>query len=98
MTQQVKLDEKSWQMNDDDHHLWSGGLGGARLKLWRVPNGEVDIFATETGKRSKTTFIHLNSDTVRSLIEFLNRTPAVNEFVPRKHDAVFGYEPDQANE
>jgi hypothetical protein len=74
MTQRItKADEWDWQMRDDDHPRWSSPeRGGAALEIRKYDDGSVEICATETGKRDKNILIHLKSDIVRSLLEFLN--------------------------
>ena len=74
MTQRItKVDEWNWRMKVDDHSLWSGPeRGEAALEIRKYHDGSVGICATETGKRDKNISIHLKSDILRSLLEFLN--------------------------
>jgi len=87
MTQRItKVDEWNWQMKDNGHQLWpSRERGEAKLEVRRYCDGSFKVFfrilAAEEGEREKKILMHLNPDTVRSLIEWLNacaQKPAIN--------------------
>jgi hypothetical protein len=73
MTQHItRANEWDWQMKDDDHRLWSGPeYGKAELKVSKYCDGSVEIHVTETGLKEKNILMHLKSDIVRSLLEWL---------------------------
>jgi hypothetical protein len=77
MTQQIaRVDEWSWVMEDDYHHLWaSSDLGVSKLQINRYLGGELGITLMEMGAKTKIVSATLNRDIAKSLLEFLNQAP-----------------------